>query len=147
MELVQEVQQKTKPKSKLMKLLILVPGVNLMMTGIIEGIAKKRVVADSRFQESIFPMTEEEKEKYGKLNTMEEKMNFVAHTTATKEEVSEYYNNQSSSFESNTEKTVSSCSDHSEKRPYQTQDVSSENYDSIKTPENSAGPILKKNLK
>ena len=89
LEEIKEKDKKKKERSKFKKfldwVLLFIPGINLISTGIGYFKFKKAVMNDPQIKEVIIPMTEEEKEEYSKIKSRVAKMDFLVENNKKQE--------------------------------------------------------------
>ena len=70
--------------------LLLIPGVNLLKSGITSYKIKKTIMNDPQIKESLVPMTDKEKEQYAKMEGKMQKLTFTAFTYTKESEEEEF---------------------------------------------------------
>ena len=87
----EEKKEKTNGiKKALGVVLLFVPGVNLLRSGIANIKMKKSIMSDPQIKEALIPMTDREKEQYAKMEGKMQKLAFTAFTTAKENEEEEF---------------------------------------------------------
>ena len=93
---LEEIKEKNKNKNERSKfkkildwVLLFIPGINLINTGIgyfkFKNLIRKSIKNDPQIKEVIIPMTEEEKEEYSKIKSRVAKMDFLAENNKKQE--------------------------------------------------------------
>lgn len=86
-----EKEKKSASNFALGTLLLLIPGVNLVFSGIKVAKMKKAVMNDPKIKEALVPMTEKEKEQYSQLDGKLQKLLFSAYTLSKENEEEEFF--------------------------------------------------------